>query len=106
MPGRLTRGRLRQALRAGCAALLAGLLCTAALAAPALSTQDFGHRHADGTPGHLHPVASVVGGTPAPAPVAGLAVARLSRPVQRSVPTAVGRAAVRQPRSRGPPGST
>lgn len=100
-------GRLRQALRAGYTALLAGLLCTAALAAPALSTaQEFGHRHADGTPGHLHPVGSVVGGTPAPAPVVGLEVESPSRPVQLLSPITLDSTDVPQPRSRGPPGST
>lgn len=98
-------GRLRQALRAGYATLLVGLLCAAALAAPALSTaQAFGHTHADGTPHHLHPVGLVLGGTPAPKPVAGLESARRDGPVPRPVPVSYVYTDTPQPRSRAPPG--
>lgn len=97
-------GRLRRALRAGYLALLAGLLCTAALAAPALSAaQEFAHSHADGTPGHLHPVASVIGGTPALAAVVGLELRRRGTPVPRPAQLGYAHADPPRPRSRGPP---
>ena len=97
-------GRLRRALRAGYLALFAGLLCTAALAAPALSAaQTFGHSHADGTPSHLHPVASVVGGTPAPAAVVGLETKLQENPVSHIAATNYVYLDTPRPRSRGPP---
>ncbi len=96
--------RLRRALRAGLLVLFAGLLCTAALAAPALSAvQEFSHSHADGTPGHLHPVASVIGGTPAPAAVVGLEVKRQENPVSHTATTDYAHLDTPRPRSRGPP---
>ena len=97
-------GRLRRALWAGYLALLAGLLCTAALAAPALSTvQEFSHSHADGTPGHLHPVASIVGGTPAPAAITGLETKLQENPVSHIAATNYVYLDTPRPRSRGPP---
>lgn len=97
-------GRLQGALRAGSVALLVGLLCAAALAAPALSTaQTFGHTHADGTPHHLHPVGLVLGGTPAPAPVAGLEPVQRDGPVPRPVSVSYACTDTPQPRSRAPP---
>ena len=65
--------RFREALGAGSFTLLLGILCTATLAAPQLSTvQDFGHTHPHGTPHHLHPLAMIFGGTlpVAPTPLA------------------------------------
>lgn len=96
-------GRLQEAVRAGQLALFVALLCTAALAAPALSTQDFGHHHADGTPGHLHPVASVLGGTPAPARVEGLEPRWRGAPVLRPAALGYAHTDTPQPRSRAPP---
>ena len=97
-------GRLRRALRAGYLALLVSLLCAAALAAPALSAvQEFSHSHTDGTPRHLHPVASVVGGTPAPAVVTGLEVKRQETPVAHTAATDYVHLDTPRPRSRGPP---
>lgn len=62
--------RFSGALRAGSITLLLGLLCTAALAAPRLSTvQDFAHTHPHGTPHHLHPLHLLLGGTPPSAPI-------------------------------------
>lgn len=56
--------RFREALRVGGITLLLGLFCTAALAAPELSTvQDFAHTHPHGAPHHLHPIVMVFGGT-------------------------------------------
>lgn len=97
-------GRLRRALRAGYLALLVSLLCAAALAAPALSAaQGFSHSHADGTPGHLHPVASTIGGTPAPAAVVGLEVKRQENPVSHIAATDYVHLDAPRARSRGPP---
>ncbi len=99
--------RLRRALRAGYLALLVSLLCTAALAAPALSAaQEFRHSHADNTPGHLHPVASVIGGTPAPAAVVGLETKLQENTVSQTAATDYSRTAPPRPRSRGPPRPT
>ena len=107
MNGRLVNRRLRRALRAGYLALLAGLLCAAALAAPALSAaQEFSHSHADGAPGHLHPVASVIGGTPAPAAVVGLEVRRQETLILRIAPSDYVHLDTPRPRSRGPPRRT
>lgn len=100
------RGRLRAALRAGYLALFVTLLCTAALAAPALSTQDFGHRHEGGTPGHLHPVASVIGGAPAPEAVAGPGPEGRDAPALRPASSSYAHTDAPQPRSRAPPGPT
>ncbi len=63
MNGRLSK-RFGKALRAGGVTLLLGLFCTAALAAPKLSTiQGFAHTHPHGTPHHLHPIIMVFSGT-------------------------------------------
>ena len=69
MKGRFS-ARLAEALRAGGLTLLLGLLCTAALTAPKLSTvQDFAHTHPHGAPHHLHPLHLLLSGTPPPVPI-------------------------------------
>lgn len=98
------RGRVARALRAGLLTLLVGLLCAAALAAPAISASlDFAHSHPPGTAAHPHPVLFVIGGLPAPAPVVGVAVQERADPVRLPPVTASVCTDVRQPRSRGPP---
>ena len=97
-------GRLRRALRAGYLALFVSLLCAAALAAPALSAaQGFSHSHADGAPGHLHPVASIIGGTPAPAAVVAVVVTEQVSPARLPSSGGYVHAYAQEPRSRGPP---
>lgn len=62
------RGRLEDALRAGCTTLLMGFLVSAALLALLLaSEQTFAHHHPDGTRAHLHAFELFVGnGLPVP----------------------------------------
>ena len=57
--------------------LLLGLLCAAALALPALSTQNFAHTHSDSTPHHVHPLHLLLGSTPPAAPTVAVDVAQL-----------------------------
>lgn len=103
MTGRLGV-RFRGALSAGGITLLLGILCTATLAAPELSTvQDFGHTHPHGTPHHLHPLALVFSGTLPVVPVTLVVPQQLTSRLLRPYLTLYLAAETLTSRSRAPP---
>ena len=95
--------RFSEALRAGGMTLLLGLLCAAALAAPALSTQNFAHTHSDSTPHHVHPLHLLLGSTPAAAPMVAVEVTQLDDALPFYVASFVTAEVFTGSRSRAPP---
>ena len=83
--------------------LLLGLLCAAALAAPALSTQNFAHTHSDSTPHHVHPLHLLLGSTPAAAPMVAVEVTQLDDALPFYVASFVTAEVFTGSRSRAPP---
>ena len=83
---------------------LLGLLCAAALAAPAFSTvQNFAHTHSDGTPHHVHPLCLLIGGTPPAAPVVAAEFVRRDETLPFYVTSFVATEVFTGSRSRAPP---
>ena len=95
--------RWTRALRAGGTTLLLGLLCAAALALPALSTQNFAHTHSGSTPHHVHPLHLLLGSTPAAAPTVAVDVTQLEDVLPFYVTSFVAAEVFTGSRSRAPP---
>ena len=96
--------RWTRALRAGGMTLLLGLLCAAALAAPALSTvQNFAHTHSNSTPHHVHPLCLLLGGTPPAAPIVAIEFRRRDDALSFYVPSFTLAEVFTGSRSRAPP---